>query len=243
MRKNFLLTTAICASFAAAVMTPTASANDVISVSASVVSDYRFRGVSQSDTGFAVQGSIEASANAFYGGIWGSTIADYGTALLPKLNNPGTNGELNFYGGYSHEVGMAQFDVGLRYYKYVGGKLGDFAEVYGSVGVDLGVVFASVGVEYAFKNDALGQSNTYLYVDAEFNPPAFPVGARAHIGYEDGAFGDKKMDWKVGLFTSIVQMVELSVDYVGTDVKTMSMHPVTARNFDNGFVFGISVSF
>ncbi len=238
MIKNFLLTTALCTSFSAAILTSSAQAEDSFSFSVTAVSDYRFRGVSQNDNGFAVQGSVEAATDQFYGGIWASTLAEYNNPLKP-LDKTGTTGELNLYGGFSQEMGIAIFDIGLRHYKYLGGQNGDFTEAFSSVGVDLGIVFAQTGVEYAFKNDAIGKNNLYIYLDGEIDPPVFPVGLRAHIGYEDGAFGDKKIDWKLGVFTSVATLVELSLDYVGTNVDTKAM---PMKRFDEGIVFAVSVS-
>src|ERR1700761_3386072 len=49
-----------------------------INGSATLVSDYRFRGVSQTDKRFAVQGGFSVShASGFYVSVWGSSIDDY----------------------------------------------------------------------------------------------------------------------------------------------------------------------
>jgi uncharacterized protein (TIGR02001 family) len=53
-----------------------------ISVSGSValVTDYMFRGVSQSDEGLAIQGGLTVShESGFYVGTWGSNLAGWGT--------------------------------------------------------------------------------------------------------------------------------------------------------------------
>src|SRR5262245_3829130 len=45
---------------------------------ATVVSDYRFRGISQTDKDFALQGTISVShKSGFYATVWGSSIDDY----------------------------------------------------------------------------------------------------------------------------------------------------------------------
>ena len=45
---------------------------------ATLVSDYRFRGISQTDKRFAVQGTLTVShSSGFYATVWGSSIDDY----------------------------------------------------------------------------------------------------------------------------------------------------------------------
>src|SRR3546814_9876235 len=85
--------------------------------SAAVVSDYRFRGVSQTGEEAAMQGSIGIShESGLYAGVWGSSV-DLGATdgvLFDDLNT-----ELDAYVGYKREVvpGLTA-DVGLLYYYY-----------------------------------------------------------------------------------------------------------------------------
>ena len=87
-----------------------------ISANAAIVSDYRFRGISQSNENPAVQAGFDyAFENGFYLGTWGSTvdfdsISDFNGSL-----------ELDFYGGWGREVGEnSSIDVGYIYYAYPG---------------------------------------------------------------------------------------------------------------------------
>ena len=51
-----------------------------VSGSATIASDYRFRGVSQSDQEMAVQGGITvAHESGLYAGVWASNLAGWGT--------------------------------------------------------------------------------------------------------------------------------------------------------------------
>ena len=50
------------------------AANAEVSGSVAFVSDYVFRGISQSDGGPAVQGSLDWTNDMFYAGVWGSSI-------------------------------------------------------------------------------------------------------------------------------------------------------------------------
>ena len=86
-----------------------------VSASAAVVSQYRFRGLSQSDNKPAIQGSITLKhESGFYVSTWGSsTAADFAkTPIAPG----GT--EIDVYGGYTHAFGGLTIDVGGYGYIY-----------------------------------------------------------------------------------------------------------------------------
>ncbi|TAD83127.1 MAG: hypothetical protein EAY70_02630, partial [Sphingomonadales bacterium] len=77
-----------------------------ISGAATLTSDYRFRGVSQSDEGMAVQGGITVShESGFYVGAWGSNLAGWGTF-------GGANMELDLLAGFKFPVGEGTLDTG-----------------------------------------------------------------------------------------------------------------------------------
>ena len=57
---------------------PAPASDFTVTGGATLTSDYRFRGVSQTDKRFAVQGTIGVShSSGFYVGTWGSSIDDY----------------------------------------------------------------------------------------------------------------------------------------------------------------------
>ena len=93
-----------------------------ISGNVSLTSDYRFRGISQSDTQLAVQGGFDiAFENGLYVGVWGSNV-DFGAGAAPDL-------ELDYYVGFSGDISEdVGFDVGYIYYDYP--KKGDKGSSY-----------------------------------------------------------------------------------------------------------------
>jgi uncharacterized protein (TIGR02001 family) len=95
-----------------------------VSGSAAIVSDYRLRGVSQSNNGFAIQAGVTvAHQSGFYAGAWGSNLAGWGTFGGPNL-------EVDLIGGYKKTVGPATIDAGLTWYMYPGGaNKTDYAEL------------------------------------------------------------------------------------------------------------------
>ena len=76
-----------------------------------VVSDYVFRGVSQTDNDPTMQGGIDLSYGILYAGVWGSGL-DF-DAIFNDANI-----EVDWYGGIKPTWGPATFDFGVIYYTY-----------------------------------------------------------------------------------------------------------------------------
>ncbi len=79
---------------------------------ATLASDYRFRGISQTFGGPAFQGGGDYShASGFYLGNWNSNVSG-----LSYPNGAGL--EMDFYGGVKKSFGDLTLDVGTLYYYY-----------------------------------------------------------------------------------------------------------------------------
>lgn len=79
-----------------------------------IISEYRFRGISQTFGKPAIQGGVDYShASGFYLGNWDSNVSD-------TAGYPGGNIEMDFYGGWKNTWGDYGLDVGLLYYYYPG---------------------------------------------------------------------------------------------------------------------------
>ena len=186
------------------------------------VTDYRFRGLSLSGGDFAIQGAINVNhASGFYVGAWGSSLEDsavYG------------NAELDLYAGWTGSVGgNITADVGLLYYVYPNGKVGDanVFEPYASLATTVGPVSAKVGVNYAWKQDSLGgDDNIYVFTDLGVTIPDTPVSLSAHLGYTDGALSPDLLtgagtgggfDYSAGAAYNITDKLSVGVSYIGVD--------------------------
>src|SRR5688572_1069527 len=106
MRKSFLslsMATALAAPLLATAETPPVTGNMTIA------SDYRFRGISQTYLGPAIQGGVDyAHPTGFYLGNWNSSVT--------SLTYTGGSGiEMDFYGGYKKSFGDIGIDVGTIY--------------------------------------------------------------------------------------------------------------------------------
>ena len=190
-----------------------------------VTSDYRFRGLTQTNEDIAVQGSINLNhSSGFYVGTWGSTIDDH-TSL------PGYGGtELDLYAGYTKTFeGGVGIDAGMLYYFYPGApstNKTDFFEPYASVFYTIGPVTAKVGANYAWSGqDGLaGNDSLYLRGDVTAAIPNTPFSLVGHIGHTDGQLGvlapsSKYLDWSVGL-EAVYSKFKLGVQYVDTDITS-----------------------
>lgn len=214
------LATALALS-AAAVSAPAfaqdAPADDFsITGSATLTSQYRLRGISQSDEDIAVQGGITVThSSGLYVGTWASSLGGFGTF-------GGSNTEVDAIVGYSTAVGGATLDGGLIWYFYPGTSGHDYGEVYGSVSGPLGPLKAKLGANYAFSDNSLGGDNLWIYTDWAFPVEGTPLTLKAHAGYTTGdAFlagpdGDY-FNYAVGVDVAIKNLT-LNISYVDTDL-------------------------
>ncbi|WP_165776996.1 TorF family putative porin [Paremcibacter congregatus] len=226
LRRKAIFTTLLLAGTLGATLPAQAELGGGFSANITMTNDYRFRGVSLNDEGFSLQGGLDwAHESGFYVGTWATNISDFNGASM----------ETDFYGGYAGEKDGITYDIGGLLYHYPGGSNTDYFEVYGSVGMDLGFVSASVGSNYAFSSDNTGNDdNLYLYTKGDVVIPDTPFTVNLHLGYEDGAFANKKWDWSVG--TSVAyQGLDFGITYIDTNLA--------GDNADATVLFSVGASF
>lgn len=189
-----------------------------VSGGATLVSDYRFRGISQTDKRAAVQGTFTvAHSSGFYATVWGSSIDDYVAA--------GGDQEIDLIAGFKKTFGSTTFDGGVLYYYYPGsgGANTDFVEPYISVAQAFGPATVKVTANYAPKQKALtigsgNEDNLYLAGDLSFTLPV-GVGVTGHIGHSFGpsylTIGKGYTDWGAGLSYTWNHLT-FGVNYVDT---------------------------
>lgn len=239
--------------------------------SATLTSDYRFRGVSQTDREMAVQGGLTvAHDSGVYAGAWGSNLAGWGTF-------GGANMELDLFAGVVLPIGGGKLDTGLVWYMYPGGAdETDFAEIYAKLSGDIGPLSLTAGVAYAPKQEALGkvfltgaaaaaglpdnpgdkEDNLYVSGDAVYAIGNAPVSLKAHIGYSDGNAGlgpngtsiaptGTYFDWSLGAEVTPIKGLTLSVSYIDSDISAAEsayLQPNFSRGQDGiGSIAGSTV--
>lgn len=209
-----ILSPAVAAALLAAGVTPVLAEDSPHSFSANigVVSNYVWRGVTQTDDGAAVQGGVDyGHSSGFYAGTWVSNI-DWGT--------PDPNYELDLYGGYGGETGEFSYDLSIIYYAYP--DAGDDADFW-EIGASGSWKAATLGVQYTLSGDAddapFDSGDVYWYGGLEFElPQEFRIGAT--LGYYDfdatGSEGDYA-HWALALSKEAGQFGTFSLNYEQTD--------------------------
>ena len=209
-----------------------------ISGSATVVSDYRFRGFSQSNEEAAIQGGISLSHDSgFYVGTWGSSIGF-------------ANGtELDVFGGFAKEVtpGLTA-DIGATLYLYPGTSDSSVIEPYFSLSGDLGPASLKAGIAWApGGQDSLGDASAvYIFSDAGVGIPNTPFTLKGHIGYAKsdsflGGLDGEVVDYSVGIEASW-KMLTFGVSYVNTDEPKFGGYK-EAIGADGAVIFSLGASF
>ncbi len=217
-----------------------------VSGSVAVLTDYRLRGVSQSDRNAAVQGALTvAHASGVYVGTFASNLAGWGTF-------GGSNLELDAIGGVRRSFGGATVDAGLTWYMYPGGAdKTDYAEAFAKLSGTAGPATLLAGVAYAPRQEALGrwyrngaeaaagiysdpgdkEDNLYLWGDGAVAIPCTGLTAKAHIGWSKGNNGlgpnatsaaptGEYWDWQVGADYAVRGTpLTLNVSWIDTDIS------------------------
>lgn len=218
---------------------------------ATVVSDYRFRGISQTNKRVAVQGTLSVThESGLYATVWGSSIDDYVAA--------GSDVEVDLSAGFRKTVGSTTFDVGALYYYYPGaeaiipGYNSDFLELYGSVAHGLGPATAKVTVAYAPKQSALDfgfgkEDNFYANLGLSAGIPNTGFSLSAAVGrtftrsFLSG--GQRYTDWNAGV-SYTTGPVTFGIQYVDTNKPLFSGIPGANRNNNKaGVVASIGAAF
>src|SRR5262245_38316109 len=236
MRKS-VLSAAVAAALtvptlAAAQATAPAPAPSPFTGNISLVSDYRFRGISQTFEEPALQGGFDyAHASGIYLGNWNSNVSQ-------GAGFPGGNLEMDFYGGWKKAFGDFGLDVGFIYYYYpgtdspgsgvgapfnnrtgqvAGGKV-DNKELY------VGGTWKFLSLKYYWAIDdyfsAPGTKNT-SYIDLsgtyDFGGGWGLVGHIGHLDFKD-MDNASYTDWKLGVTKDLSGWV-FGATYVDTDAK------------------------
>ena len=200
-----------------------------VGFTAAVVSDYRFRGISQTDKRVAVQGSVTVThESGLYASIWASNVAGY----VIQANNAEV--EIDLIAGFRKTFGGTTIDVAGLYYLYPQSNRpgdrssGNYFESSVAVTQTIGPVSAKAMLAYAPKQKALrldqttgpNRDNVYLAGDLSLAIPNTPVSLTAHVGHSFGpswlTIGREYTDYSVGA-TVTYKMLTFGLSYVDAD--------------------------
>jgi uncharacterized protein (TIGR02001 family) len=241
MRKTLLASALAAATALPGLAAAQASSPHTLAGNMSIVSDYRFRGISQTFLQPALQGGIDYShESGFYVGNWNSNVSGL-------VYTDGTI-EMDLYGGFRFSAGPVGLDVGVLQYYYPGAEAAgvdyDTTEVY------LGASWKWFTAKYSITTSdffGLPNSDGSGYLDLGFSYEIAPkLTLTAHYGdqtVENTPAADYS-DTKIGIAYDLNGWV-LGLAYYDTDlvVNITSNAGKTEDLGDSGVVFSVSKSF
>ena len=153
-----------------------------------VMSNYLWRGVTQTSDTAAVSGGLDYShESGAYAGTW--------VAEVSPLATESGQYEMDLYAGYAAEAGDISYDVGFIKYVYPiddGGTVqvdADFTELYVSVGY--GPVTAYVASTIAKEDDTAAEDDLYFSVSADFEVSGLGMSVLyGDYDFDGGSAGD-----------------------------------------------------
>lgn len=220
-----ILITAAALSAAPASAVPVPGTGLNINAEATLMTDFRFRGVSRSGEDPALQGNaVVGHDSGFYVGAQATTLDGLDTFRLrdPDLDDLG-DAQVELYAGYGRDIGGGfSVDGGLLYYAFPGGE-GPRAhfEPYVSASYLLGPVEATVGARHAWAQEGTGdEPMTYLFGEVEAGVPFTPFKLSAGAGHQDWGVYGSYWNWSVG-GRYVLGPAELGLRYVDTDLPAL----------------------
>ena len=209
-----------------------------VSGTATLVSNYRFRGISLSDGDPAAQfGITYDDAQNWYAGAFASTV---------KFAAP-SNVELQavpFVGYAWRTAGGVSWEVGADYALFTGSARGfDYPEVY------LGVISENIGARLYYSNRYFGENTSTVYGEINGAQPLFyRVRLLAHFGILHSTSGSlyyrgssHLLDGRVGIGVDLAPFnIELS--WVGINAASAA-YGIVGVSSHNGWVLTLACSF
>jgi uncharacterized protein (TIGR02001 family) len=242
----FALTLGAAVSAMAQTAAPAAPAEPESSLAFNVggVSEYRYRGISQSRLNPAMQGGFDyTDKSGFYVGAWASSIQ------WIKDAGGNANVELDFYGGYKGAVGDVAYDLGYLRYEYPSNKLKPNAntdEFYGAVTVGVFTAKYSHAVSNLF-GFAGSKNSGYLDLSAAYDM-GNGYSLTPHVGHQNvsgkgnGVF--TYTDYALTLGKDLGNGLSASAAIIGTDAKKGAYVSPSNKDLGNSnLVVGLKYAF
>jgi uncharacterized protein (TIGR02001 family) len=217
------------ASAAVVALGGSAMADDMFDVAFGVAatSDYISRGISQTEHKPAIQGYVEPSVGALYGGVWASNVSFSGA----------TDTEVDFYAGYRPEIGILSLDFGYNYATYAADPSSNGGELYAKASIAAGDN-ATIGGEFYLNPDS---SDTYVEANADVSLP-HGFGVSGAVGAVSGA--DPYTTWNAGIYYMPNDWAKIDVRYSATNLSSGGCTSIlggSGNECDARVVVGLSI--
>lgn len=215
----------LAAALAFTTIAPMASAE--VSVTGTIISDYVFRGVSQTDSSPALQLGLDYEhENGFFAGVWASNV-DF---------EDDADSEIDFFAGYFGEVNDTfSYDIMYNYYTYQGYSSADDSD-YGEFLFNAYINSFTLGLGYAPDYNNSGNAAQYTSIAYDIELPK-EYALTLQVGYtRDDAFKNEEyVD-----YSATVAKTFYDFDFTAALVNTDIDDDDTA---DFRFVLGVSRTF
>ncbi|MEZ5441638.1 MAG: TorF family putative porin [Lysobacterales bacterium] len=201
------------------------------------VSDYAFRGISQTNEDPALQLGVEYGfESGLYVGSWASNV-DF-------VDGDGADFELDIYLGWGTDLTEnVAFDVQLLRYIYPGTSSGvdyDYNELIGSVTFSEAVTFT-----LGYSNDVFASDETGIYyaVSGSYGLPWWELSLDLSLGYYDldDTVGDSYTDYSIGVSREF-GAVTAGLTYIDTSDSDV-LEDFFGANNENRVVFSLGYGF
>ena len=238
-----------------------------LTFNAGVVTDYRYRGITQSRNEAAVQGGVDyAHKSGFYVGAWASTIkwiADYsydGSTRQKSGTDISGNVELDVYGGYKFDLSKdVTMDVGVLRYQYVGNTLemtgGTARSIYGDANTNeiyTAITMGPITAKYSYSlSDLFGyiDSKGSGYFDLSANFEVIPTWTvTPHFGRQTvtaARYNASYNDMSLTVTKDLGKGLSASLGYYGTTAEQSNYSSSFDGKFlgERGAVLGVKYNF
>lgn len=255
MLKSKLLNTLILAAMAVpcvAMAEDAPASPHTFTANVGVVSDYVFRGITQTSHNAAVQGGVDyAHASGFYAGVWGSNVSWIADSAAVATGSVGV--ELDTYLGFKNAFAEDfNYDVGFIRYNYVGSYTAagnayiagtalakaDTDEVYGALGYKWFTAKYSYGLGN-FLTVPGAKGTNYLELNASYPIADSGYTVAAHVGKQTykgttadlaAAAGNTPTytDYKLGVTKDISGFV-VGLAYTSTNASPFYTYPIGGK--------------
>lgn len=204
-----------------------------LSFNAQVVSDYVFRGISQTNGVMAVQGGADYAFgdSGFYLGVWGSNT-NFGYQAAPDW-------EIDFYGGWAYDFNETfNTDLSYVYYSYYGADAGEPSSNYGEFIAKFGMTdIAVLTVAYADDYSGLGGSATYVNLGNSWDlGKGYSINAGFGRTFQDSSLEDQGLadynDWNIG-FAKNWGIITVALNYYDTNLPSDYFQPLRDEASDS----------